>query len=290
MSDKRTTNIEVFKDTEKMCKTNHRLIQSIKESNRRQYIVYEKEELTAGETHRFSDEAKVKVSQKEKSEAAAFYKGQKVCVHNFASATNPGGGVVHGSSAQEEAICRCSTLYFNIGEDNIVDGFHKKHRQALLSGVMDATYNDDLVYTPQVTVFKTDSDVPQVLPEKDWYQVDVITCAAPNLRERPSNAMNLGSGNSAVSLTDKELLELHVKRMRRILTVAKKEEAEVVILGAFGCGAFCNSPLVVAEAMARVIEEYKYDFKTIEFAVYCPPGNTANYEAFKLIYSFDVLS
>ena len=33
------------------------------------------------------------------------YAGQKVAgVHNFASATNPGGGVTRGSSAQEECL------------------------------------------------------------------------------------------------------------------------------------------------------------------------------------------
>ncbi|MGN0484364.1 MAG: hypothetical protein ACI4HI_12520 [Lachnospiraceae bacterium] len=60
--------------------------------------------------------------------------------------------------------------------------------------------------------------------------------------------------------------------------MAKQEE--VVILGAFGCGAFQNDPEVVAEAAARVIKEYLYQFQTIEFAVYCPPRDTRNYEIF----------
>ncbi len=42
---------------------------------------------------RFSDEAKIIVSAKRTFEAAAGYAGQKLAVHNFASATNPGGGV-----------------------------------------------------------------------------------------------------------------------------------------------------------------------------------------------------
>ena len=45
---------------------------------------------------RFTDEAKIVVSTKRTFEAAAGYAGQKVAVHNFASATNPGGGVTRG--------------------------------------------------------------------------------------------------------------------------------------------------------------------------------------------------
>lgn len=58
-------------------------------------------------------EGRIVVSGKRTLEASEIYakQGKRVCVLNFASATNPGGDVVHGSSAQEEAICRCSTLY-----------------------------------------------------------------------------------------------------------------------------------------------------------------------------------
>ncbi|WP_026665610.1 hypothetical protein [Butyrivibrio sp. FC2001] len=56
---------------------------------------------------------------------------------------------------------------------------------------------------------------------------------------------------------------------------------EVVILGAFGCGAFQNKPEIVARAAANVINDYLYMFKNIEFAVYCSPKDSRNYDAFK---------
>ena len=42
----------------------------------------------------------------------------------------------------------------------------------------------------------------------------------------------------------------------RILDVAALNNAEVVILGAFGCGAFQNKPEVVARAAKEVITDY----------------------------------
>lgn len=93
--------------------------------------------------------------------------------------------------------------------------------------------------------------------------------------------MNPDSGSKAVSIKPSELLELHKKRMGRILDIAKAKGAEVVVLGAFGCGAFQNPPDVVARAMKEIVKKYLYSFETIEFAVYCPPENTKNYDAFK---------
>lgn len=60
-------------------------------------------------------------------------------------------------------------------------------------------------------------------------------------------------------------------------------ENKVVILGAFGCGAFQNPPEVVASAMKKVVEEYLYHFRVIEFAVYCSPGDDQNYQIFQRI-------
>lgn len=279
----REKNVEVFEDTKRLCKTNNRLINAIRESSNKQYIVMEGENIETINGHRFKIPATVLVSKKRSLEAASKYVGRKVCVHNFASSTNPGGGVLKGSSAQEEAICRCSTLYFNISEPQIVDRYHNFHKQMLREGIMDVTYNDDCIYTPGVVVFKSDIGIPEEMKPSKWYNVDVITCAAPNLRPDASNYMNPDSGSGKVELTDEELKNLHIKRMRKLLSIAKKENEDVVILGAFGCGAFYNSPQVVAEAMKIVVEEYLYDFETIEFAVFCTEKDKKNYEVFKRV-------
>ena len=63
------------------------------------------------------------------------------------------------------------------------DSFYTPHRQN-----RNALHNDDIIYTPNVVVIKDDDH--NLLAET--FMVDVITCAAPNLREKPNNAYNSG--------------------------------------------------------------------------------------------------
>ena len=58
---------------------------------------------------------------------------------------------------------------------------------------------------------------------------------------------------------------------------------EVVILGAFGCGAFENNPEVVASASKEVVSKYLDCFETIEFAIYCSSRYEQNYRIFKRV-------
>ncbi len=274
----RKDNVKIFEDTSRLCKENVVLKQSIEDSLKSQQLILEKDVLKVSKEPVYTEKAEVMVSKKRTLEAATTYKGQRIMVHNFASASNPGGGVVHGSSAQEECLCRCSTLYFNLDTTPMWNGFYMPHRKE-----GNPLHNDDCIYTPGVMVFKSDTASPKLLEEEDWYTVNVITCAAPNLRPKPANPMNPGDGNQAAKIKEKDLLTLHEKRLRRILDVAKVNQNEVVILGAFGCGAFSNPPQVVALAMRNVIREYLCDFKTIEFAVYCPPQDDSNYKTFERV-------
>ena len=271
-------NVEIFEDTKNLCEKNGRIKESLAKSVKNQKLILEGEHLPVVDKSRFTDNAKVIVSTKRTFAAASGYVKQKVAVHNFASSTNPGGGVTRGSSAQEECLCRCSGLYFCLSVPEMMKGFYYPHRNA-----KNPINNADIIYTPDATVFKTDTSRPKLMDEKDWYDVDVITCAAPNLRKRPSNQFNQDNGDRSVKVSDKELLEIHKKRLTRILDVAALNGAEVVILGAFGCGAFQNKPEVVARAAKEVIADYLHTFKTIEFAVYCSPRDDTNFKVFKRV-------
>ena len=257
-------NVLVFEDTMDMCRDNEVLAQAIKDSIKGQRVISESD--SAGEPKfRFEDAAKVKVTRRRSFEAARFYTG-KTAVHNFASWRNPGGGVVKGSSAQEESLCRISTLYPCLTDRSAMKEFYFPHRAA--DGQF---YNDDCIYTPGVVVFKSDSENPKLQPEERWFRVDVVTCAAPNLRS---------DDGGRIWISDINLMDLHVKRLSRILDIATSNGVENIILGAFGCGAFRNDPRIVVEASAKVIGNYLHTLKNIEFAIYSSNGDDTNYREF----------
>ena len=271
--------IKIFENTVWMCENNRRLVDKIKSSMACNRVISEEnaddilENLIYG--NETDKEVKMIVSKKRSFEAASAYRGKHISVLNIASATNPGGGVTKGASAQEECLCRISTLYKCISASEITEAFHKKHRYALKTGKMNSLYNDDCIQTCDVTVFKSDTAKPVLLSEEDWFDVDVISCAAPNLRY-----MSQHDKNWKKNVTDKKLFDIYKKRINRVLDIASCAKSDVIILGAFGCGAFANPPELVAKAMHAAIDEHKYDFETIELAIYCSSRDTLNYEVF----------
>ena len=273
----RESNVEIFKDTERTVRENKTLLESVENTIKKQklYPVDSAIILEKGNVQN----TKIIVSSKRTLEAASSYKGKKVCIMNFASATNPGGGVERGSNAQEEALCRISTLYFCLNTTEMRKCFYMPHRKA-----RNPLYNDDIIYSPDVCVIKNDSAKAEMLAEEDWYKVNVITCAAPNLRRVPSNEMNPDAGDKAAEISVNDLRKLHEQRLRRIFEVAAENENEVLIAGAFGCGAFMNPPEVVAEAFRSVVKELGNRFETVEFAIACGKKPSHNFLVFQKVF------
>lgn len=183
--------------------------------------------------------------------AAEYAHGAAVAVLNFANPHYPGGGVTRGAMAQEECLCRSSNLYACLSDARVFDGFYQYHRTKT-----GHDFSDRLIYTRGVTVFKNSDPLPRDLPREEWFRVDVITCAAPYLAKR-----------TQVNRT--VLLELLCSRIRNVFEAAIDQEAKILILGAFGCGAFCNPPEVVAKAFHMVLEEPRYHgaFERCVFAI-----------------------
>ena len=272
--------IAVFDDTKRLYSTDADLIAAINNSKRKTEVFYENQ-YPEYEPHRF-DRTDIVVSGKRSFEAAMELKKEnpdsKIAVLNFANAFHPGGGVVNGASAQEECLCRCSTLYPLLYRRTLRDQFYSYHEK-----INDPKATDALIYTEEVVIFKTDTDLPTLMPKEDWITVDVITCAAPDLRTKGNTYFEVTNGGA--DMRSAELFGYHVRRAIHILTAAAHKRADTVILGAFGCGAFQNDPKVVARAYKTALQEFSGTFRKIEFAVYCPPqGTTENYEAFDEVF------
>ncbi|GHU59332.1 TIGR02452 family protein [Clostridia bacterium] len=238
----RERNIQVFRDTQEYiaAKLQQQTEKSVSETR-----VYKENFKTQREIPQ--DKPIIKVIQTGTTEAAEepAKRYGRVAILNFASAKNPGGGVENGSSAQEEAICRVSNLFNCLKySDNAKRDFYN-YRSDLM-------YTNRVVYSPDVQIFKRDDGSFLTTP----FSVDVLTCAAPNLRYGLP--------------TEQEYRKLLGNRMAQLFNAAAENNAEAFVLGAWGCGVFGNPPEIVADEFRKTIENDGLGnyFKEIVFAVY----------------------
>ena len=169
-------------------------------------------------------------------------------VMNFANAHNPGGGFLHGANAQEESLCRCSTLYASITTGKASEMYRYNNSRA------SRVESDYMLISPNVVVFRGEGLALIDNP----YTLGVVTIPAPNKR------------GAALFAGDKLIEDTFVRRIRIMLCAAAKYGYKDLVLGAWGCGAFGNDPDDVAGYFRRVIvdEEYGKCFNNICFAVY----------------------
>lgn len=256
--DYKKINRETMTDTYELCSKINSLKDSIIYSIRNQIVILENESINPN--RRGNGPTKIFVSKKRTYEAASAYKGKKIAVLNFAN-NHSIGGAPYSAGAQEESMCRCSTLLPCL--QACESTFYQPHRDAYDRGLLDNYGNSDIIYTPNVTVFKTDESEPKLLDENNWYIVDVITCAAPEVK---------------YGYDKQKLDDVLTERIRKIIDVAALNKVEVLILGAFGCGAFGNPPALVAETFKETLVHYSI-FEIVEFAVFTR-DDTTNYDIF----------
>ena len=174
-----------------------------------------------------------------------------VALLNFASYKNPGGGYLKGALAQEEALCAESTLYPVLAK--FTDSYYDWNREHLNR----ALYTNRALYSPSIIFSRDEKEVP----------ANVITCAAPNYT---------GARRQKISWEDN--LKVLKDRIKFVLDVAEENSVNTLILGAWGCGVFSQSPKKVAEYF--LTELTGRSFSKVIFTV--PKSNrNANYTWFK---------
>ena len=201
---------------------------------------------------------RITVTREGSFEAAARF--QHPMVLNFANAHHAGGGFLLGANAQEEALCRCSTLYASISSDAAKEMYHYNNTH------LSAVESDYMLLSDPVCVFRSGDCT--LLDEP--FSCAVITAPAPNRR------------GAALLASSQTVRETFLRRIRIMLAIAAKHEYRALILGAWGCGAFGNSPDTVAEAYRQVLLDEKYAacFSDVCFAV-LSRGESKNYTRFR---------
>jgi uncharacterized protein (TIGR02452 family) len=177
---------------------------------------------------------------------------KKVCALNFANATTPGGGYMRGALAQEEELCRqYPTLHVALHNMK-----YKYDQYPLKFG--------ELIYTKNVQRNRKNYKNNYNIIDQPTLSCDFITCACPNLNRR-----------LFIEILPKE--QEHItKSIDLMFKVGINNDVRILILGAWGCGAFSPvdnvSPLFtytnfIANEFKKISQLYLKCFDIIVFAV-----------------------
>lgn len=206
-------------------------------------------------------------------------KGRKPAVLNFADALLPGGGMVAGSNAQEEDLCRRSEL-----GGMMLSQKNSKEPMTLYPIV------DKLIYTSDLTVFRAGR-----LKNYEFltlpFKAAFLSSAAPDLQGMHGKHIEKKDGKICYCDPD---TEKYVRKLAYTqLYAAYQNGNDSVILGAFGCGAFCNPPDAVSKIYKDLLDnEFKGAFKSVVFAILDdknssgkPHGPEGSFIAFKKCFN-----
>ena len=227
--------------------------------------------------------------------------GYKVAALNFANAYTVGGGVLHGASAQEEEICITSPMLYNSMMQFAVSGnkyYNTKVKHAWTKKIL---YSDDVL-------IRYDGGHNNYQEFAQPYRSSFITAAAPKLN----------STKVVYNQQLKNTLKPELERMIKYIYMAplisnnlinlknptfknslwkpnmphnKFQDIDVLILGAWGCGAFAPNGTIIspegtdyrnfiANLFLTVLNTIDSKYKIVCFAI-MKAGKVNNYDIFK---------
>ena len=192
--------------------------------------------------------------------------GRVVAVLNMANSYSPGGGVKVGATAQEENLCRRSDLYAHLLANQSMYPLETRYGSNYKPAQFSA------LYTRKVQVFK-DKNLEEMT---HTLIVDVVSTAALDLNKIQTETFK--GKQACVRMTDAEVRSVTASRIRHVFNVAAANQVNVLVMGAFGCGAFGNDAAMVSSLMQEILDdEFDGVFEMVVFAVL---GSTVNFSHF----------
>ena len=190
---------------------------------------------------------------------------RKLLVLNLANPVNPGGGVRRGARAQEEDLCRKSSLLISLESEKAKKYYDFNKSLNTYMG------SDALMITPCVEIIKDENG--ELLD--DTVVVSALTCAAPMITEGKEG------------LSEEEYESMVYNRIVGMLKCVAHLGYQELVLGAWGCGAFGNDAHVVSDLFYKALKELEYNgleekdlFEGVYFAVLDRTSEQYNYKEF----------
>lgn len=184
--------------------------------------------------------------------------GERPLVLNMASRRNPGGGVISGAGAQEEYLFRCSNYFQSLYQFS-----HYSQEYGIRKKAGDYPLDRDHggIYSPGVTIYRS-NESEGYRKREEPFSVDLVAVPAINGPE----VMQDATGRFWMTET---MAEGTMHKIRTIFRIALSHGHTALVLGAFGCGAFCNPPNHMARLFRYVLDEkeFREAFSHIMFAI-----------------------
>ncbi len=164
--------------------------------------------------------------------------GYSLMALNMASKFKPGGGVATGKTAQEEVIFRRTNAFMTYDPEWYPLG------------------HNEVIYSPEVVIAREGAPAYKFIPNGKQKTVSMLAVhALKNPKLTPSGEYKE---------IDRKLM---ITKIESIFKIGIKQQADSLVLGALGCGAYRNPPYEVVKIFKDCLEKYQHYFKKIVFAI-----------------------
>ena len=200
--------------------------------------------------------------------------GCGACAMNLANQDDVGGRWTQIKGSQEECLMRNSSLFLSLWprRRKLDLRMHGKFPRA--QNLFFPMAQAGCLYSPNVAVTREicpDSGCSgRLLPPSHWPCVSVVSASAQDLRWHEYSPALTG------------------EKLRSMMWTAAREGEEVLVLGAFGCGAFKNNPENIAKIYRSLLEnEFRGVFRCVCFGII---KSKANLSAFSKEFGIQAVS